>query len=214
MQQHGFGVRCLCRRYDFLRDCSASVFGLTHFLEAYRTVVLRRALANVDRSKKQTFAFVCGTTDWEDQTSILQLYPDYLLLAGTCMLKELLDTLDRKIMRNVPDKIWNTHNISPMEISILVLIGGVRKTLQVLAEPDIECRKHALRRFIRRLHPRVGRDWKKNWVDLKLPPDIVAQLDKLRHAKIGVPPLKVLWLEPALKVLIKSNAIREDQFRW
>ncbi|KAF2093246.1 hypothetical protein NA57DRAFT_81583 [Rhizodiscina lignyota] len=214
------GKDCKCGWWTALRVIASDLFSLNHFLETYRDIILRRALTRVNCSgnNKSNFAFVLGTTDWQDQSSILELTSSRQLARGFSEFASLLDDLDWSLVRinsesRGPFHARNSSYVSSMDIATLLLIGGFHHTLKIVSHSTLTARKQALHRFLHSLTP-SNKDWKAAWMGLMLPSDIIAQLDKVPYAKIGIPSLKVLWLQPALRLLIDRNVLREKDMKW
>lgn len=234
LASHPLHPRCYDVRYERLLqgskdiwhrsvlDLAIDLFLLDHFFTSYRDFILRRALANCTtfNTPPSSSIFVRGTSDCEaDQLTLLRTYSGTRLRSCYFAYGALLHELDTKLLCH-SDKCCQApcrEHLSTRDIATLLLFGGLRETRRVLDAKSPALRRIALLDFTQALEP-AGKDKARDrWRGLGLPSDVLDGLrveGRLETLRIGLPPLQLLWLPPALVLMQESGMLHEMDITW
>lgn len=232
LASHPLHPRCYDVRYEKLLhsskdvwqrsvlDLAIDLFLLDHFFTSYRDLILRRALAHTHTHTTNTSSsiFVRSTSDCEaEQLTLLRAYPPARLRSCYFAYGALLHELDTKLLCH-SDKCCAApchEHLGTPDIAALLLFGGLRETRRVLDARSPALRRLALLEFTSGLEP--GEEAAGRWRRLALPKDLVERLlqeGKLERMRIGLPPLQLLWLPPALVLMQESGMLHEMDITW
>ena len=196
------------------------LFTLGQFFESYRASTLKRALAPTDQTtnSKAKFSIITGSTVWDDQARIMDQYEPLLLLECYHMYGFLLQAFERKLRpptyASRIEKLlrgWTAKPATSHQIEILLMLGGMDAVQKVLSKRTYNERRRALDVFIRDLSPMQNVNWRTHWRQLGVERDGV-DLDRVPQSRIAVPPLPIIWVPSALKLLLEKGVIDDVEF--
>jgi len=189
---------------------------LTHFFEQYRNTILGRSLASSQPGG--SYQIYSGAAQWEDQLQIMEKYNPALLLDCYRMYGFMLQAFERQLRppsyATAFERVvrgWTAKPASSHEIGTLLMLGGVDQVQRVLSCKTYNDRRKALDMFIKGLSPSETTRWKDNWTALGITSPSIA-LERIPSARIGVPPLHLIWVPNALKMLLAKEVIEDVEF--
>jgi hypothetical protein len=191
-------------------------FTLGHFFETYRRMILERAMKHCKIGHAFTVSTGGGTL-WDDQLSILENYDQKLMLDCYHIYGYLLHVLEQQLQPPRFERILGVikrikaEPASTGEVEILLMLGGLEQVRHVLEMRSWSSRRGVLNKFIQNLKPIPGSNWVRTWQDLHVESDLIP-LDRVRHLRLTLPALHLVWVPSVLKLLVASKSIDRIDF--
>ncbi|KAF7503382.1 hypothetical protein GJ744_003904 [Endocarpon pusillum] len=192
----------------------APTFIIHHFLETFRTALLRPpGIANSDSSSTSAEPM---SSETEIQTSIINDYPQDMLLPAFQFYRIMVSAYRQKLRPptyagTIERKIrgWDRTPASDADVTQVLIYGGMEEVLRVMSHPTYATRLQALNLAIDRINGRplpVGSRWMKVKSRSKVIRDLdMPQIPKIQYMSQGSPvKLTALYL-PWLSAIVAKQ---------